>query len=151
MSVMTFIGWSEVETLVARIGKQVRKERWRPGQIVALGRGGMVPARLLADFLAVKEVELLPIARYKGTKGGRVRLNPGDLTRLHGKVLLVDDICDRGETLRAATDALDGIRVRTATLHYKSTSTYRPDFTGRLCDGEGWLVYPWEHVESAGL
>jgi len=63
------------------------------------------------------------------------------------KVLLVDDIVDTGETMKAA-DAMvaeAGLEVETAALHVKPGRSFHPNFY--VTETPNWVVYPWE-VES---
>jgi len=60
-------------------------------------------------------------------------------------VLLVDDVADTGESLRAAYECLKakGARqVETAVLHVKPWRKFHPSFFVRETDA--WVVYPWE-------
>jgi hypoxanthine phosphoribosyltransferase len=61
--------------------------------------------------------------------------------RINKDTLVVDDICDTGETLKKS------IAMYTATLHYKPTAGFTPDFYSKEV-GTEWIVYPWERKDS---
>lgn len=44
------IGWNEIDALVSRLAQQMHAAGFRPDLIVAIARGGFVPARLLAQM-----------------------------------------------------------------------------------------------------
>jgi hypoxanthine phosphoribosyltransferase len=69
--------------------------------------------------------------------------------------LIVDDICDSGETFLSMLDEHQkGYEPedapKFACLHYKyDTSDFSPDFFGvEIRDFEGWIVYPWEREDA---
>jgi hypoxanthine phosphoribosyltransferase len=57
--------------------------------------------------------------------------------------LVVDDICDSGETLTNYAG------VYTAVLYYKPhTSTFKPNIYARVHSGDEWIIYPWESEKA---
>ncbi len=67
------------------------------------------------------------------------------------RVLIVDDICDTGETFKKLKDELSkelpNLEVKFASLHYNTPAIFKPDWYGTLINKEiddVWLVYPWE-------
>ncbi|MBA1433192.1 MAG: phosphoribosyltransferase, partial [Epsilonproteobacteria bacterium] len=62
------------------------------------------------------------------------------------RVLVVDDIADSGETLRFIMEYLaknfPNIEFKSATLFYKSTSCYEPDFW--INEANAWIEFFWE-------
>jgi uncharacterized protein len=154
MTAVTLVTWREVDELVGRVAQAIFKSDFVPTQVVAVGRGGMVPARLLADLLEVHKVDVLPVSRYEGQNGGEVRLNFKDRERVLPRALLVDDVADKGETLVAIDNHFvrnlhyqGPNRLRYAVLHLKRSSVFLPDFFGREADSS-WLAYPWERRET---
>jgi len=104
--------------------------------IVAIGRGGYMPARLLSDHLDIFNLTSFKIEHYR-----RAEKSPGTIVRyplsadLGGlKVLLVDDVSDGGDTLTVAISHLHEkgppAEIRTATLHHQGAV---PCCTGFLC------------------
>jgi uncharacterized protein len=124
---------------------------YRPEVIVGISRGGLVPARIMADILGVKSILVLGISFYNGVgKRAEAPTIYQELTMdLTGKrVLLVDDIADSGRSLAVAKDHLmkKGVKeVKVATIHYKPESTFRPDYF--IAETTSWVVYPWERHE----
>ena len=149
------ISWSTVNKLAHDLAVKIRKAGFHPDVVVAIARGGYVPARLLCDYLDLTDLSSIRIVHYvaaacKKKKAELVeRLNRD----LRGKrVLLVDDVSDTGDTLELGRSHMEeqGTAVlRTAVLHHKQTSFIVPDFFGRRIIKWRWIIYPWAVIEDA--
>lgn len=74
------------------------------------------------------------------------------------RVLVADDIFDRGRTIEAVMDAIEkrfpNLQLRIATLYYKPDNnevSITPDYYGRVFDGDEWVVFPRSVTEADGL
>jgi len=149
------ISWSTVCKLAHALAVKIRKASFHPEVIVAIGRGGYVPARLLCDYLDLVDLSSIRIAHYTAgaQKQRKAELVEGLSRDLSGKrVLLVDDVSDTGDTLelgRAHLEEHGAAAIRIAVLHHKQTSTIVPDFFGHRIIKWRWIVYPWAVVEDA--
>ena len=113
---------------------------------MGIAAAGVIPGAVIAAMLE-REFFAMKITRRENERGRRGR--PEILTaappELAGRrVLLVDEICDSGETLRMALAAVrdvDPAEVRTATslIH---VGGYEPDFYALAA--EGTVVFPWD-------
>ncbi len=147
-----FITWEQLETLLAKLALAVSRSGFRPDTIVGVSRGGLVPTRLMSDFLNVKDVIVLGVAFYEDL--GRTSTEPRithPLTRdIKGKkVLLLDDVSDTGGSLELAKRhvlSLGPSELRVCTLHRKPWSTFTPDEF--IDETDRWIIYPWEKVEA---
>jgi uncharacterized protein len=124
---------------------------FRPDMIVGLSRGGLVPARVLADIMAVHDIGILGVSFYKGMgmTADFPRITQELTEDLKGKrILIVDDVADTGRSLLVAKDYLErkgASEIRVATLHFKPTSEFKPDFFVETTTA--WIAYPWEKNE----
>jgi hypoxanthine phosphoribosyltransferase len=127
---------------------------FRPDIIIAIGRGGYMPARIISDFLQIMNLTSFKIEHYTGAQK-----NPKAVLRYPlssdiecRTVLLVDDVCDSGETFAVARqhlmDLLYPEEIRTAVIHYKKVSSYEPDYYARKMVKWRWIIYPWAVVED---
>ena len=73
------VDWNEIELLVTVLSKKILKLSRTFSSITTLSRGGLVPARLLADSLDIKKIYV-------------------DKKTISGDSLFVDDIFDSGKT-----------------------------------------------------
>jgi hypoxanthine phosphoribosyltransferase len=134
-----FIGYDEAERMVAALLD--RAEAWGPEVVVGIARGGLVPATMAACMLA------LPLAivgwEQRGDPIGWIGTKP-DARR----VLLVDDCCASGLTMRSAQAMLrdQGIASLTLTITYDpETSGYVPDLSHPMRE---LFRFPWERGEA---
>jgi hypothetical protein len=148
------ISWNRFHDLVRRLARRIQDRGLRPDLVVAIGRGGYIPARVLVDHLGLMALTSIRLEHYRGARKGpealiRDPLSPG----LGGEqVLVVDDVSDSGDTFAVAVahlrERLPEARIHTAALHHKAVSRYRPDFHGQVIRKWRWLVYPWALVED---
>lgn len=150
------VTWDEVEEWSKTLSDKIRNSGWQPDIIVAISRGGYVPARLVCDRLVVGELVSLQVTHWPSAaqmaKEAGVKY-PLNYDMAHKKVLIVDDIADTGESIIIAKDHLwtscrpDEVRV--ATLQWLSESSkVRPDFYTEEVKGWVWYQYPWTRLED---
>lgn len=146
------VSWDEVSQYCKTIAQQSLEDNFHPDAIVAIGRGGLIPARILSDILSVKPLYVITLSSYTGIgeREKTIKLIQSIEKKLvfGKKILLVDDIADSGESLSFAIKYLNNLEIhdlRIATLHYKKTSCIIPNFFAQTDDR--WIVYPWEIKE----
>lgn len=148
------VSWTAVRNLSRKLAGKIRDDGFRPGLVVAVARGGYVPARLLCDYLDIHELSSIQIVHYAaGAKKKRqARLVEIPSRNVHGRnVLLVDDVNDTGDTLELAREhfANAGVRsLRIAVLHHKISSSMVPDYYAQKIIKWRWLIYPWAIYED---
>jgi len=148
------ISWHKIDRLARGVAAQIRAAAFRPDLIVAIARGGYVPARLLCDLLDVYELTSIRITHYHAganqqTQAALASPLAVDIRDKH--VLLVDDVSDSGDTLQVAIAHLQGFhpaQVKVAVLHHKTVSPIVPDFYGQRVVKWRWIIYPWAMVED---
>lgn len=148
------IAWAEVHRLCRRLATRVRDSGFRPQLIVAIGRGGYIPARLLCDYLHLMGLAGVKVEHYTGgarrQPHARVRYPLGiDVEGL--RVLVVDDVNDSGDTFEVVLEYLKALRpgeLRTAVMHDKTVSRFHVDYRAKRVRQWRWLVYPWARVED---
>jgi hypothetical protein len=150
------VSWSAVHALARRLAAKIADSGYRPDLIVAIGRGGYVPGRLLSDWLGIMDLTSFKIEHYRHAAkqhAARVRY-PLPESVAGRRVLLVDDVADSGETFAVAAEHLrergPPAEARSAVLHYKTVSPCRPDFFARTVRDWRWILYPWAVMEDAG-
>ncbi len=92
------VEWNEVKDLVGQIASKIIDSGWRPDLIVALSRGGFIPAAMIALKLEVKNLVGLDV--NKDEDGKRSLSHFAHLGDLSGqRVLCVDDSIITGRLL----------------------------------------------------
>lgn len=145
------VGWDKVEEAIEDIAGKIRESGFKPDIIIGIMRGGMVPARLIADILDVEEIAMMEIKLYQsiGVKSAQPYIKYPIVRELKGlKTLIVDDISDSGLSLQLAVQAVSlysPSQITTATLYVKPWTRMYPDYYSKLTDK--WIIFPWEKYE----
>ncbi len=146
--------WSDVIGLCELLARKVKESGFKPDVIVAVARGGWVPARILCDYLDVRELYSVKTEHWGvvATPDGEARITQPLNVDLKGKrVLIVDDVADTGETIKVVVEhvkSFSPLEVRIAVVDYKKTSSFAPDFYASVMDEWKWIVYPWSLRED---
>jgi len=113
-----------------------------------------MPSRVISDFLHVMNLTSFKIEHYRGTEKKPTALIRYPLASgVSGeKILLVDDVCDTGNTFEVANKHLEEFmqlrEIRTAVLHFKKTSSFIPDYYASRMVKWRWIIYPWAAAED---
>lgn len=113
--------------------------------IIPVTRGGLVPACHLGYLLDIKNYQVLCLNSYQGYEQGEInviRVPEIDDSIPKEKILVVDSMVDKGDTLSAVKNIL-GEEVKFLTIHLKPHSIQKPDFY--LHETSKWVVYPWDY------
>ena len=132
----------------------IKTSGYRPDLVIAIGRGGYVPARLLCDYLDIMALTSIKIEHYLSgsTKQQEAVIRYplcSDIENL--RVLLVDDVNDSGDTLKVAVDYLESLKpgeVRSAVMHNKIVTDTPVDYFAKKVVKWRWLIYPWALKED---
>lgn len=109
--------------------------------IVAVARGGLVPAAILARELDVKLVETVCISSYDDRSQGDMEILK-TLAEDGKRWLVIDDLVDSGATAKVVRAMLPGCHY--ATLYAKPEGEALVDTTIARLEQHVWLVFPWE-------
>ncbi len=148
--------WDYVDRLARELAHEVRGS-YDPDAVVAVARGGLVPARIVCDSLGVDDLISLKVEHYVGTgaagDGPSVRYPLSDGAVAGKDLLVVDDIADTGRTFGHTVDYLEGVdggpaEVRTGALQLLPDSEADLDFVATHPDEFAWMVYPWNFLED---
>jgi hypoxanthine phosphoribosyltransferase len=121
------VSWEEIVEWSMGLADTIAKSGFKPDLVVAVARGGFVPARLLCDFLGIEN--LLSIQSQHWTEAAKAEERailkyPYSVDARGLRVLVVDDIVDTGETLMLARDYIKAnwkpSEVKTAALQWIS-------------------------------
>jgi xanthine phosphoribosyltransferase len=120
--------------------------RWKG--IVAIARGGLVPAALVARELDIRLVDTFCVSSYDSEdEGGAAKLQ-GEVKVLKGVsgdgdgYLLIDDLVDTGRTARIVRRMLP--KAHFATLYAKPAGRPLVDTCVKEFKQEKWIHFPWD-------
>ena len=140
--------WDGFGAATRDLARSILASGFEPEVVVAIARGGLLPAGAIAYGLGVKNCGTINVEFYTGVEERLpvpVVLPPSlDLVEVHGlNVLIVDDVADTGHTLRLVAEVLSQhvAEARTAVLYHKSHSVIVPDYCWKATDA--WINFPW--------
>lgn len=147
-----YLGWGQIEGLIDRLLEQIPRDY---DALMAVTRGGLVPAGLIAEKINQRNVIVAAVMFY--TDEGETLDEPlflqfpSDALLARKRILVIDDIWDSGRTAMGVKERIEaaGGEAEIAVLHYKpSHSIYeeKPDYY--VVETDRWIVYPWEPVEE---
>jgi len=134
------VSWDELH-------RHARALAWRllelgPWQgIVAVTRGGLVPAAIVARELDVRLVDTVCIASYDERSQRAVEV----LKAIKGDGagwLIIDDLVDTGDTARAVRDMLP--KAHFATVYAKPAGRPLVDTYVTEVSQDTWILFPWD-------
>ncbi len=138
------VEWPLFGELSRALALKVSRE-YDPDLVVGVATAGVVPGAVVAAMLGKEFHSIVVSRKYRAEE---VREVPAVLSsapsEVRGKrVLVVDETCDSGETLRLAIGAIvnaGALEVRTA-VEFR-TGTYEPDFHALATAST--IVLPWD-------
>jgi uncharacterized protein len=146
------MSWEFFGELCRVLAVKVATSGYMPDLIVGIAKAGVIPGAVVASILRC-DFYSLKISRDLGGEKARVRpkiLSAAPKEAQGKRVLIVDEICTSGETLRMATNALRQVKpleLMTATSLTKQGG-HKPDFYALETDA--MVIFPWDrHVVSA--
>ncbi len=150
------VTWEEIVEWSMGLARVIKESSFRPDVVVAVSRGGYVPARLMCDFLLVDN--LVSLQSQHWTEAAKVAEKaiikfPYKLDLSGQRVLLVDDIVDTGDTLMLARDFILSewrpAELKIAALQWISpVAKIKPDFYYIEVKEWIWFQYPWTRHED---
>lgn len=144
--------WAEIVALVEGLLQRIPHDY---EAILAITRGGMVPACLISERLGIRNILVAAVQFYTGVGESRdhpvLMQFPADPMVDNKRILIVDDIWDSGRTImmvKQRVEAAGGIPT-TCVLHYKPARSLYPDRPDYYAvETDEWIVYPWEPPEE---
>jgi xanthine phosphoribosyltransferase len=112
---------------------------WRG--IVAITRGGMVPAAIIARELEVRLIDTICIATYDDRELGEAKV----LKEVAGDGegwLIIDDLVDTGRTAKVVRERLP--KAHFATVYAKPAGRPMVDTFVTEVSQDTWILFPWD-------
>lgn len=111
--------------------------------IVAVTRGGMIPAAIVARELECRLVETISVAAYDEEAPGEPQLLKSAPAAGDGAgFVIVDDLVDRGSTARLVRQLLP--RAHFACLYAKPEGRHTTDTFVVEVPQDTWVLFPWD-------
>jgi xanthine phosphoribosyltransferase len=113
--------------------------------IVAITRGGLIPAAIVARELECRLIESVSVISYAqdaGTQGEPQVLKPPSAAGDGEHFLIVDDLVDSGVTARVVRAMLP--KARFACLYAKPAGRATADYFVAEVPQDTWILFPWD-------
>ncbi len=133
----------------ADLAEKLADKEWKG--IIAVTRGGLIPAGLLAYKLKINVTDTIGLSSYTGieNQGELYKLKDFDkeLIKNDGKGwLLVDDLSDTGKTLNYIKQKLPKAHI--ATIYTKPEGAYIVDTHAHDVPQDVWVLFPWDENDE---
>ena len=124
------VNWAEIESLVETLSKKILKLPVTFTSITTISRGGLIPSRLLADYLDINKIYV-------------------DKKRIPSTSLFVDDIFDTGDTFNEIISRVDdSSKFVFATLFARRGKKYPEQLVySKKTNSNTYVVFPWDKLE----
>ena len=128
------VTWTEIENLTKLLYAKISAISKEFSSISTISRGGLVPARLLADYMGIDVIFV-------------------DKNKIQPHSLFVDDIYDSGDTFKRIIPKItDPSNFVYATLFARRGKKYPKQLVyAKKTKGNEYIVYPWEKLEHKRL
>lgn len=144
------ISWKEFERNCFKLAHRIKTLPDKIDTIVAISRGGLVPARILSDLLSMY-ISHITISSYNDLKQKKetvITESPSRSFR-NETILLVDEVSDSGKTFKRALSYFSNFHIKkiyTLAPYLKPKSKFVPDFWA--VKSPDWFIFPYELKET---
>ncbi len=150
MSKKLWYKWNEMRRDVNTLCRTISLDKFDPQVIVGISRGGLTPGVMMSHWMQK------PFKPIKTSLRDFPEWEDYLPKKTDERVLIVDDICDSGETFQKISDFITergvDVEVRFASLWWNNEVDFEPHYYVQECakDSEGiWIHFPWEHWWNA--
>lgn len=111
--------------------------------VVAVTRGGLVPAAIVARELELRVIETACLASYRDKEQGQVEvLKPATMAEDGEGWLIIDDLVDTGETAKELRKMMP--KAHFATVYAKPAGRPLVDTFVTEVSQDTWIYFPWD-------
>lgn len=137
-----YIRWEEFHQDVKSVCEKI-KNSGTYNKIVAISRGGLLPAGIIAYELDIRNCHAINIATYIGDEHRELDHldNLDDVGEINSQTLIVDDLADSGQTFRLLRQEFP--KARFVSIYSKPAGLKEVDIYARELPDQ-WIVFPWD-------
>ena len=137
-----YISWEDLQKDTKELCEKI-KARGEYNKIVAVSRGGLIPAGIASYELDLRNVETINILTYDG----EIQRNSSDIELLENivnvdeKTIIIDDLSDTGNTCNILRKIYP--KAMFAVVYVKPQGKTSADIYGKEVE-DRWIVFPWD-------
>ena len=124
-------------------GKGPDNGNWRA--VVAITRGGMAPAMIIARELDIRIVDTISVKSYNHKSQSEpkiIKTADGSVVQDGTGILIIDDLVDTGKTLEVVRSLMPKAHV--ATIYAKPLGRAQVDTFITEVSQDTWIFFPWD-------
>jgi len=135
--------WNETHILSKTLCNALRHSGQKWDRLIAVTRGGMVPACLVARELDIRNIDTVSVKSYdhQTQSAAQVLKIPNGIASGQN-CLIIDDLSDTGNTFKALRELLPDATY--ACLYAKPSGKPVTDYFAKEVTQDTWIYLPWE-------
>ena len=137
-----YIDWAKFHQDVKLLAQKI-KSSGEYNKIIAISRGGLLPAGILAYELDIRNSQAINISSYDNNErreDDKIELDC-NVGEVDNQTLIVDDLSDTGRTFRLVKKLYP--QAKYAAVYAKEKGFKDADIIARRLP-EQWVVFPWD-------
>jgi len=136
------ISWNEFHQDTKLLAEKIKADG-EYNKIIAVSRGGLLPAAIVSYELDIRNTHAINISSYDGEQQRQVAdvkidINIGEVDN---HTIIIDDLSDTGATIKLLRNLFPNARV--ATVYAKPSGINDVDIFAKKMPDK-WLVFPWD-------
>ena len=136
------VSWEEIHRNSKALAWRLSEMKPYKG-IIAVTRGGLVPAAIVARELDIRLIDTVCALSYNQKNKGEVNVLKESLIAEDGKGwLIIDDLVDTGETIKTIRLKLPNAHY--ATVYAKPSGRKQVDTFITEVSQDTWIYFPWD-------
>ena len=136
------IGWEDFHNHAKLLAQKLKEVR-EFDKIIAISRGGLLPAGIISYELDIRNTQAINISCYDGNRQREDEdiIIKADVGEVNEKTLIIDDLSDTGKTFQLVRQMFP--KAYLASVYAKPTGARYVDLYG-MAIPDKWLVFPWD-------
>ncbi len=134
------VTWPDFHYQTCALATQIKSvAKW--DAMLAVTRGGLIPAGILAKALNIRYIDTICIASYQDKKQTQMQIFKQP-TQLPKRLLIVDDIVDTGDTACVVRELFPDADY--VSVYAKPSGVAFTNYFQYLVTQETWVEFPWD-------
>jgi hypoxanthine phosphoribosyltransferase len=144
------LSWNKFYQDCLFLGKKIKDSKLKIDRLIAISRGGLIPARILSDFLQlpISNIVISSYTNLKQLKEPEI-IEVSEIDLKDKSILIVDEVSDTGKTFIRALKYFQEKPVKnilTCAPYIKPKTKFFPNFYQKIIDA--WIVFPYDLKET---
>ena len=144
------VSWEQVQRDCRALAWKLidKGQSWR--RLIAVARGGLVPAAIIARELNIKLVDTVCISSYTMRDQGAANiLKRPDLAGVNESWLIIDDLVDTGKTAKIVREMFGPAHF--ASVYAKPAGMPMVDTFITEVSQDTWVLFPWDTAPTTAF